>query len=130
MKSRIFFIGLSILGALLILFFGIRALHAFRKFEGHPPHPSFEHGATPSTDDIEDWMTIPFIAHVFGVPPNVLFDAINISEQGNFHKSLAQLNEEYYPDKKGYVMEIVKATVLAHQPPPAAATPPQPPSAP
>ena len=65
---------------------------------------------------IRDWMTIPFIAKMYLVPPRILFKAVDISEHGNKEKSLKQLNEEYYPEEDGVVLEKIKAAILANQP--------------
>lgn len=116
-KQRILFIALSILGVMLILFFGLRALRAFKKFDGHRPPPMAEELQT-DVNDIEDWMTIPFISHNYGVPPDILFDALSINGKENHKKSLKQLNDEFYAEQDGYVIETVRATILAHQPPP------------
>ena len=116
-KQRILFIALSILGVMLILFFGLRALRAFKKFDGHRPPPMAEELQS-DVNDIEDWMTIPFISHNYGVPPDILFDALSINGKENHKKSLKQLNDEFYAEQDGYVIETVRATILAHQPPP------------
>lgn len=121
-KQRILFIALSILGVMLILFFGLRAFHAFKKFEKHRPPPFTERLQT-DVEAIEEWMTIPFISHNYGVPPDVLFDALEIEPRDNFKKNLKQLNEEFYPDDAGYVLATVKATIRAHQFPPMPAPP-------
>lgn len=124
-KPPILFIALSILGALLILFFGLRALRAFRKFDGHRP-PPFAGELQTDVEAIEDWMTIPFISHNYGVPPDILFDALQIDPGQNHKKSLKQLNDEYHPNDDGFVLATVKATILAHQPPPTPDSPTRP----
>jgi hypothetical protein len=65
---------------------------------------------------IRDWMTIPFISKMYHVRQHILFDALEIPEQGNREKSLKQLNEEYYPQTSGIVLEEVKAAVQAALP--------------
>ncbi len=128
-KQRTPFIVLSIIGLLFIVFFGLRAFRAFKKFDGHPPRPPFADEIETDVEKIEDWMTVPFISHSYGLPPEMIFNALKISDKSNFKKSLSQLNEEFYPDTDGFVLETVKAAILAHQ---ATLTvdPPQPPSAP
>lgn len=124
-KQRILFIALSILGVMLILFFGLRVLHAFKKFDGHRPPPLAKELET-DVEAIEDWMTIPFISHSYGVPPELLFDALKIDPKETHKKSLKQINDEFYPDEDGYVLATVKAVILSNQPP----SPPTAPSAP
>jgi hypothetical protein len=52
---------------------------------------------------------------MYHVPPDILFEALGISPQGNQEKSLKQLNEEYFARAEGLVLEMVKAAILAHQ---------------
>jgi len=109
------------LGVLIIGFFGLRTVHAFRDFHGHrPPRPfKNEH---PQTDVqlIRDWMTLPYIAFTYQLPPRLLFETLNISPKGNEKKSLKQLNDEYFPKESGYVLKTVKTIVAANLPPPTA----------
>jgi hypothetical protein len=126
-RQRALTIGLILLGILLTLFFGMRAMHAFRKFNGHRPPPPNE--VETDVELIRDWMTISFISQTYRVPEKILFDALEISPQGNHNKSLKQLNQDYYPETENFVLDLVKSTVLAHQPPsipdsPATAAPP------
>src|SRR5215207_10837815 len=119
-KQRNFVVGLIIiLGLMFIIFFGLRTARAFRQFHGHRPPPPFatEHAET-DVSLIRDWMTIPFISKMFRIPLPVLFEALGIPEHGNQEKSLKQLNEEYYPEAEGLVLEKVKAAALASQPQP------------
>jgi hypothetical protein len=114
---------LILMGALIVGFFGLRTLHAFREFRGHrpPPPPSAADAESVETDAelIREWMTIPFISKMYHVPPNVLFEALGIPANRNREKSLKQLNKEYFPGAEGMVLEKIKATVLtalANQP--------------
>lgn len=108
-------------GLVIVGFFGLRARDALREFRGHRP-PSFNPGEGPPAEtDVElirDWMTIPFISKMYRVPPRILFDALEVPREENGEKSLAQLNEEYFSQAPGIVMEIVKAALRANQPPP------------
>ena len=120
-RQRALTTGLIVIGVLIVGFFGIRTLHAFREFRGHRPPPPFAPvNAQQAETDVElirDWMTIPYIARMYQVPPPMLFDAVGVSHKGNEEKSLKQLNDEYFPAEAGIVMEKVKAAVLANQPP-------------
>ncbi len=109
---------LIIFGILAIGFFGLRTFHAFREFRGHRPPPPFEN-QQPATDVelIRDWMTIPFIARMYHVPPEILFDAIGIQSPGNKEKSLKELNERYFSQQQGIVEEKIKAAISENLPP-------------
>jgi hypothetical protein len=129
-KQRMLIVVFTILGCILILFFGMRTLHAFKKFNGHrPPQPSPGEVET-DVERIRDWMTVPFISRMYGVPEEIIFDALGIPEEGNRKKSLEELEKKYYPNSKGVVIEIVKTTILAHQTPPMPDAPPMPDSPP
>ena len=123
-KQRALVIGLILVGLVIAGFFGMRTVRAFRQFHGHRPPPPFatEHVET-DVDLIRDWMTIPFISKMYHVPPRVLFDVLAIPEQKNKEKSLKQLNDEYYPQTEGIVLEKVKAVILANQPAPTPTVP-------
>jgi hypothetical protein len=116
-RQRALVISLILIGLVVVGFFGWRTARAIRQFRGHPPPPPFA-AETLETDVslIRDWMTIPFISRMYGVPARLLFKALDIPEHRNKEKSLKQLNEEYYPQADGIVLEKVKAAVLANQP--------------
>jgi len=123
-KQRALVIGLILVGLVIAGFFGMRTVRAFRQFHGHRPPPPFatQHVET-DVSLIRDWMTIPFISKMYHVPPRVLFDVLAIPEQKNKEKSLKQLNDEYYPQTEGIVLEKVKAVILANQPAPTPTVP-------
>ena len=114
-RQRTLVIGLILIGILFSAFFGMRAFHAFRKFNGHRPPPQGK--VETDVELIRDWMTIPFISKMYQVPPDIIFNALNVSPKKDHNKSLKILNEEYYPDKNGYVLELVRKTILANQSP-------------
>ena len=119
-RQRALITGLIVLGIVVVGFFGWRTLHAFREFRGHRPPPPFAPDAAQVETDVElirDWMTISYISRTYQVPPKILFDALDIPSTGNEEKSLAQLNEKYSPKTPGIIVEVVKATILANQPP-------------
>jgi hypothetical protein len=119
-KQRALVLGLILVGLIIVGIFGLRTLRTIREFRGHRPPPLLAPEAQEIETDvslIRDWMTIPFIAKIYHVPPPVLFEALDIPQHRNREKSLEQLNEEYYPEADGIVLEKVKAAILANQPP-------------
>jgi hypothetical protein len=66
---------------------------------------------------IEDWMTIPFVARMYHIHPAVLFEALSIPGESNRDKSLKQINDTYFPDQPGFVLELIQTTVQANLPP-------------
>jgi hypothetical protein len=123
-KQNALVIGLIVLGILFTAFFGTRAFHAYKKFNGHRPPPPGRPGKVETDVElIRGWMTVPFIAELYAVPEPALFDALKIPPQGNREKSLKDLNREYYPNEEGLVLDTVIATVTELQPPPTPTTP-------
>jgi hypothetical protein len=120
-RQRALIISLIMIGMVIVGFFGFRTFHAFREFRGHrpPPFPP-EDAASPETDVelIRDWMTIGFLSKTYRTPPDLLYKALGIRPNGNEHKSLKQLNDEYFPDTPGYVLKTVKTEIQALLPPP------------
>ncbi len=123
-KQHALVIGLIVLGILFTAFFGMRAFHAYKKFNGHRPPPPGKPGKVETDVElIRGWMTVSFIAELYAVPEEPVFDALNIPLQGNREKSLKDLNREYYPDEDGIVLEKIKAAVTKLQSPPTPVTP-------
>jgi hypothetical protein len=126
-RQRLLIIALIFIGLLIVIFFGVRAVHAFRHIReggfgpGHSPHPPSE----TNVELIRDWMTIPYIASTYGVPDHMLFKELKIPEEGNREKSLKELNEKYFSLQTGYVLTEVKKAITDHRPPapPVAPTP-------
>jgi len=114
-KQRNFVIGLIIVGLMIIGFFGLRTVRAFRQFHGHRPHPPFGEHVETDVELIQDWMTLPYISITYHLPPNLLYEQLNIPPKGNEKKSLKHLNNEYYPQAPLTVLEKVKAAILAYQ---------------
>ncbi|MEO8357773.1 MAG: hypothetical protein ABI621_17850 [Chloroflexota bacterium] len=116
-RQRALIFALIATGLILAGLFGLRSLNAYREFRVHRPPPAFSADSqTVETDVglIRDWMTIPFIAKMYRVPPPVLYKALGIPSQGNRDKSLTQLNEEYFPKVPGFVETTIKAILLVN----------------
>jgi hypothetical protein len=132
-RQRNFVVGLIVIGLMIIGFFGFRTVRAFRQFHGQrPPRPFATKPVETDVNLIRDWMTIPFISKMYQVRPRMLFEALEIPEQGNREKSLKQLNDEYFPEAHGIVLEKVKVMVVAAlaEKPPAMPEPPHTPVVP
>jgi hypothetical protein len=116
-RQRNFVVGLIVIGLMIIGFFGLRTVRAFRQFHGHRPPPPFTgEKAETNVDLIRDWMTLPYISIAYQLPPDLLYETLKIPPKGNERKSLKELNDEFYPEDPGFVLELVKATIRAHQP--------------
>ncbi len=83
-RQRILIIVLIALGILFTAFFGWRAFHALNRINGRRPAPP-GHVET-DVESMRGWMTIPFIAHTYGLPDEALFKALEIPEKENAAK--------------------------------------------
>jgi hypothetical protein len=120
-RQRNFVVGLIVIGLMIIGFFGLRTVRAFRQFHGHRPPPPFTgEKVETNVDLVRDWMTLPYISIAYRLPPNMLYETLKIPPKGSERKSLKELNDEYYPEAPGIVIELVKAAIRAHQPAPTA----------
>lgn len=129
-RQRNFIAGLIVIGLIIMVIFGLRTVRAFRQFHGHRPAPAFgDQRFETEADLIRDWMTLPYISITYRLPRNLLYETLKIPPGGNEKKSLKQLNDEYYPEAPGIVLELVKAAIRANQPPPTAVPPDAPVSA-
>jgi hypothetical protein len=134
LKKRILAIVLILAGIAIIGVSGLGAARAFKHMEGNGPF----NGNPPAANQtdvtaIRDWMTIPYVAEIYDVPPNVIFKNLEIPrDEKNKKMSLAQLNEKYYPDQPGIVLIQTQALMQALQkqepPPPLPVIPTFPPT--
>ena len=68
-------------------------------------------GIAPEVRDpqaIRGWMTIPYIARVYNIPPDILYQAIHVSPAANNRKSLDELNRIYHPGQRGAMLHTVE----------------------
>lgn len=115
-RQRNFVVGLIIiLGLIIVVVFGLRTARAFRQFHGHRPPPPFIDHVETDVELIQDWMTIPYISITYRLPPNLIYETLEIPPRGNEKKSLKQLNDEYFPEAPGIVLNKVKAAIKANQ---------------
>lgn len=103
--------ALIISGIVLTAFFGFRTVRAFAQVQLT--------GLKPGTTDvgaIRGWMNIPYIAKVYGVPQDYLYQQLNLPTSGNNEKSLAELNQEYFSGKSGVVLQKVQNAIQMYKP--------------
>ena len=103
---------LLVVGILLSVFFGLRAMRSFARL-----HQSGLHPGETDVSAIRGWMTVPYIAKVYRVPSDYLYQQIGIPRAGNDAKSLGDLNKEYFFGQPGAVMQKVKDAIARYKPP-------------
>jgi hypothetical protein len=114
--QRNFVTGLMIVGLIIAGFFALRTARAFRQFHGHRPPPHFApERVETDVELIRDWMTLPYISITYGLPPDLLYEKLDIPPDKAKKKSLMQLNNQYFPGEPGILLEKVKAVILEYQ---------------
>lgn len=109
-KERILIIGLIVLGIILVVFFGLRAVRSYIRIQ--------QTGLQPGVTDVEairGWMTIPYIAVAYGVPEEYIFEQIGIPQEGNQNKSLGRLNREYAYGERARILTAVKEAITRYK---------------
>ena len=102
--------GLIVLGLILVLFFGFRAIRSFLRIQ----FTSLEPGVT-NVELIRGWMTIPYIATSYNIPEEYLFEQIGIPQADNQEKSLYRLNSDYFEGEPEAIRKMVQTAILQYQ---------------
>jgi hypothetical protein len=122
-KKQKIFTGLFILiGVAAVVFFGMRAIRSAMRMRHAGPFHKPPPAASTDISLIRDWMTIPYVADTYQVPPDALFKLLEIPGFENRKASLKELNDKYYPNQDGAVLAYVQAVIQSMQmqePPPA-----------
>jgi hypothetical protein len=106
---------LILVGLALVAFFGLRTFRDYRRVQLR--------GLTPGVADVDairGWMTLPYVAQAYGVPPPAIFERLGIPQGGNETRSIKELADKYNRDP-GEVLQTVQDAVrhfLAKPPPP------------
>ena len=95
-------IGVLILGVVLTALFALRATRSFRTFHNERGRPPRE-----ATGDIAPWMTIPYVAHAYGVPESYLYEQLGIDPQGNERNSLIQIERTHFNGERGLLRDRI-----------------------
>ena len=102
---------LVILGIGVTAFYGFRALRSFAQvqFAGLKP-------GTTNVNSIRDWKTIPYLAKMYCVSPDYLYNQIDVPSTGNDKNSLADLNKEYFFGLSGAILPKIQDAIRLAQP--------------
>ncbi len=101
---------LILAGLVLSAFFGYRLAQAAASLR----HARLQPGET-DVELIRPWMTIPYIARIYRVPEETLWEGLGIPPAGNRHKSLRTLDSEYAGGRPGAILNKVKDLILHYQ---------------
>ena len=115
-RLRVLALGIVLAGAIIVGLFGLRTLYVVREFRQHGQASVMS--AETDVNQIRHWMTIPFIARMYHVSPDLLYEELGIPARGNQEKSLRQLNEQYFREAPGIVEQKIKAVLLENIAPP------------
>jgi len=115
-REKMLTTGLIVVGIVLILFFGFRAVRSFLRIQ----FTGLEPGAT-DVELIRGWMTVPYIATAYGVPEEYIFEQIGVPQEGNQEKALRRLNFDYFEGEPEAILKAVQGAITrykAEHPPP------------
>ena len=115
-RERILTTSLIVVGIILILFFGFRAVRSFLRIQ----FTSLDPGVT-DVELIRGWMTVPYIATSYSVPEEYIFEQIGVPQEGNQNKGLYRLNRDYYEGEPEAILKVIQEAITrykAEYPPP------------
>jgi hypothetical protein len=125
--QKILIIILIVVGLLITVRFGMRAARSLGILRHRPFPPPME----TDVELIRGWMTIPYIAHVYSVPDELLWESLGVlpmKPDEARRTDLSHLNQQLFPGQPMEVMGRVKQAILDFQshlpPPPPGVTPP------
>jgi hypothetical protein len=115
-REKILTTGLIVVGIILVIFFGFRAVRSFLRIQ----FTSLEPGVT-DVELIRGWMTVPYIATAYGVPEEYIFEQIGVPQEGNQEKALRRLNFDYFEGEPEAILKVIQEAIRQYQvehPPP------------
>ncbi len=108
---------LLILGlALSLVITGVFAVRAL----GHVPRPQVD-------EPIRPWMSVPYIAHSYHVPPHVLFQALGLPPKPPDKRPIVEIAREQNRSVETMIADLQNAIIHARPPYPPPPPPPDPP---
>lgn len=105
-RERILSIGLIVIGLILVLGYGLRTVGSYIRIQQRKLEPGVA-----DVETIRDWMTIPYIATVYGMPEEYLFEQLRIPPEGYRTKSLNQM----FVGKEAAIRQVVKDIIRRYR---------------
>lgn len=121
MNPRRWILGLGLFLTLTVTsMFALRVVHHVSRLHGGDDEP------------IRPWMNVPYIAHAYGVPPDVLFEAVQLPPDARDRRPLMQIAREQQRPIGTLIADVMGAIAAHRGPaqPPRPAPPPLPPPPP
>lgn len=104
-------VGLAVVGLILVVLFGLRAVRSFTRIERDHLDPR-----APRVEDIRGWMTLPHLARMFHVPEPYLYEQLGVAEDDAHRMDLRELSRAQSPEAPEEFMERVKDVIRSYQP--------------
>jgi hypothetical protein len=102
-----------VLSLVVVVVFAIRAL-------GHVPRPEVD-------EPIRPWMSVPYVAHSYHVPPHVLFQALGLPHKPPDERPIVEIARVQNRSVETVIADLQNAIVHARPPyPPPPPPPPDP----
>lgn len=95
-----------VIGLVLSVVFGLGAVRGARRMHG-----ARRQASSLDTQEIQGWMTVPYIARVYHLDLAELYRAASIPSLGSDGKSLQTLNRELFPGQQGLVYQRIQEAV-------------------
>ncbi len=102
-------IGLILVGVWVSLVFTMRVVRSFQ----HARWMADRRSGELDVEMIRDWMPVPYIERMYGVPQSVLYESLGISAAQAGRKNLAALNRQLFPGQQGEAVRRVKEAIRA-----------------
>jgi hypothetical protein len=109
--ARWFPVILLVIGAALVTFFGWRA---YRQYERARRIETASFGV----ESLRGWMTVPYMARLYGIPEDELYGALGVPPEGSARLSLRQLSDKYELDPEA-ARRTVEQVIQKHSAAPA-----------
>ncbi|HEY0546927.1 MAG TPA: hypothetical protein VGC91_16230 [Pyrinomonadaceae bacterium] len=106
-------LSLLLVALLVTALFGVRAVRRALYWRNH------------KDEVIKPWMPVPYVAHSYGVPPYVLYQAINLQPIPHDRRPLREIARQQNRPVETLIAEL--QTAIVHSRPPYPPPPPPPP---